>query len=635
MPDEPKDRIEERKHELYSREGFKEISHSETLSPTEVEVSTGWQSNQTDTKTIFSTGMVKQIFFGSVLFFVLAIIAALFLFFNKSNVVSPDNIDVLVRGPVSVRGGETLNLEVTITNRNTVSIESADLIVYYPVGTRSAEDLTKEQGTFRKFLGEIAPGRTANVQLSSVLFGEERSEQNITLVLAYRTKGSNAIVEKNKNYPIVISSSPLNLTVTLPDEVSAKQEIALEVEVSSNATSELKDVLLEVKYPSGFTYKGATPLPVYRNQIWDLGDMPVGASRVITVRGTLDGEEEELKSFVVTAGLANTENGIQKVIPYTSLSRKVIIQKPFIALGTSLSGAVNADYVARPGERIRADINWANNTDSRIANGEITAKLNGNALDESSITVVRGIYQSIAKLVIWNKQTEATLGSMEPGAQGQVRFTIAPFGKTEFSGNRITNPEFSLEFVFKGTRVTESQTSEPIQATVTRRVKVASEASITSRAVYSVGPFVNTGPLPPKANNETSYTVIWSLANTTSDISNGEVRAILPAYMKWYGVVSPSTETVTYDANAGEIVWKVGAVKAGTGFFAPAREVAFQVGLLASVSQVGTYPTLVNVAKFKGTDTWTKGQVTAESGEPSTRITTDPAFQDKNAQVTP
>ena len=168
-----------------------------------------------------------------------------------------------------------------------------------------------------------------------------------------------------------------------------------------------------------------------------------------------------------------------------------------------------------------------------------------------------------------------------------------------------------------------------------KKIKRNSGLQLSSRAGRSVGPFVNTGPMPPRANQESTYTVIWNLTNSTNDVSQAVVRARLPSYVRWLSNVSPSAEKISFDSSRGEIIWQIGSVGRGLGSVLPGREVAFQVVFAASLSQVGISPTLVSDTFLSGLDDFTGENLTFAARELTTRIATDPLYVDEWSRVAP
>lgn len=123
--------------------------------------------------------------------------------------------------------------------------------------------------------------------------------------------------------------------------------------------------------------------------------------------------------------------------------------------------------------------------------------------------------------------------------------------------------------------------------------------------------------MPPKPDQETTYTLTWSVKNPSNTVSAGKASATLPSYVRYLGSVTPSGESVAYDERSRTVTWNLGEVKAGAGFGAAAREVSFKVGITPSTSQVGSTPALTGRVIFSGDDRFTGSRVSAE-GNPST-----------------
>ena len=148
--------------------------------------------------------------------------------------------------------------------------------------------------------------------------------------------------------------------------------------------------------------------------------------------------------------------------------------------------------------------------------------------------------------------------------------------------------------------------------------------SLSSHGVYSIGPFTNTGAMPPRAEAATQYTIMLAAKNGSNELADATVTMALPAYVTWTGVVS-NGDTMSYNPTSREVTWQIGALAANR-----ANDAAFQVSLLPSISQVGTVPALVSVQSLRATDRFT-GTVVRESADAvTTHLPDDP---DPDAQV--
>lgn len=569
---------------------------------------------------------------GAAIFFALSLILSAFLFFSGSNVVTAQNIDIDIGGPLSIPGGEELVLNLQVTNRNSVPLELADLIVEYPEGTRTTANLNVELPRQRESLGTIRAGERVKRTLRAVLFGKEDTEQTIKVTVEYRLQGSNAIFYKEKEYDVLISSAPITLNVDSPEEVTSGEEVVLDVMVTSNSNGLIEDVLLEAEYPFGFEFTSATPEPSYSDTAWNLGDLRPGEERTVRLRGILVGQDTEERVFHVRVGTQSEADEGVLAAEFSTLEVPMIIKKPFIQMALAFDGnAGEQDHIVRRGESISGTISWRNNLPTTIFDAQIEVRLTGDALDRSAIESRDGFYRSQDNTIVFSKETAAELASIAPGDRGSVGFTFASLPLTPQA--KLRNPTIRAEVSVSGKRVLEGDVPEEISSTVSREVKVASNIILTSRVVHTVGPFTNTGPLPPRVEEETTYTVAWSAANTANDIKNAKVTARLPSYVEWLGVTAPSGETIAYDPQSRVVEWNIGDLPQATGYATEPRQVFFQLSFTPSLSQEGSTPQLVVDQQIVGLDQFTGVVLQTGHAPLTTRLSTDPNVRRDHSSV--
>ena len=578
-------------------------------------------------------GLSTKVFIGAAVFFLVAILTAVFVFTGGSNVVSNNKIDLSIAGPASIAGGEKLSLNLSMGNNNSTTLEDSDLIVEYPAGARNPNDLNVELKRSRISIGNILAGQTVNQSVESVLFGEENSKQAIKFTLEYRVAGSNAIFYKEKVYDIVISSAPVTVRVQSLTEANAGQDIELAVTVASNSTETLKSVMLSADYPFGFTYKNSSPDTSYGKNTWLLGDLAPQSNRTIQVRGMIDGQDGEEKVFRFNAGIQSLTD--EKIIGavFLSVPQTVAIKKPFIGISLSLNGETGDIYATKAGRLIRGDLVWQNNTSEKITALHISIKLDGAALDRSSVSAERGFYRSSDNTIVWDASTIDELNSIEPGGSGHLSFGFSALPTTSSFGSPLVNPEISVIAGAGGFRTSENNVPEAIDSNLTKRVRVNSNLALISSLLYYSGSFTNTGPLPPKADQETTYTVVWTLNNPTNTVSNVKVVTALPPYVRLVGKVDPDGSDVSFNQLGGQIIWNAGNLPAGTGFGLPSKQVAFQIAFTPSVSQIGNAAKITDDIVVTGLDTFTNSTVGDTKPGFTTRLAADPFFKEADAVV--
>ena len=628
----PKDRssIDEMRKRLYSRSQELRAKKRWTLRDVEYDTKNRW-SDQNEGEATFKKPLKKRrsllstLFIVSLGFFLIAIAFSAYFFFGGSNIVSSQNIDIEIQGPASISGGKELSLQIAITTKNNVSIKLADLLVEYPDGTRSASDISKSLPRYRETLGTLASGEVIQKTVKAILLGSKDTQQNIKITVEYRIDGSNAIFFTEKMYDVTLISAPLSLSVLGFDEITSGQEVDFTVIIASNSNTVIKDALLSVEYPFGFGFISASPEPSFTDKVWSLGDIQPEGKRTIKLHGIIVGEDEEERTFRFSAGVASEHDEKELEVAFTSYMKSVTIKKPFIGVALALNGDQSLEYVSGIGNEIRADITWANNMPVRVADGEIKVKLSGAPLDKFSISADRGFYNSSDNTITYSRETNDALASLEPGEQGRVTFSFSSLGLS--SGSIFKNPEIILEISIKGKRVSENQVPQEINSSITRTIKLASNLLLTSRAVYFVGPFTNTGPIPPVVEKETTYTIIWTINNSSNIVDDTKVVATLPSYMRWIGQINPSSEAVTFNPIGGQITWDAGSIKPKSDIASSGqKEVAFQIAFLPSISQIGRVPILVNEQTLTGLDRFTEINIGSIKKALTTRLSTDPSF---------
>jgi len=254
-------------------------------------------------------------------------------------------------------------------------------------------------------------------------------------------------------------------------------------------------------------------------------------------------------------------------------------------------------------------------------------------LDKFSVLVGDGgFYRSVDNTIIWDKSRNSSLGIIEPGEKGSVSFTFQSLPLVENS-RLHQSPNITIEASAGGKRISDVNVPEDITTSVAKKIKIESDLVLAPRAVYHTGPFKNSGPLPPQAEKETTYTIIWTATNSSNKISGAVAKTILPTYVKWLGVVSPENENVSFNEAGGEVVWNIGDIEKGTGFITGAREIVFQISLLPSVSHIGRVPFLTGDTTLTGNDTYTGTTIKDIKKSLSTQLSTDPFFISAQASV--
>lgn len=625
--------------ELYERGATPRHVHRSNLTPRAGEVKRDWNLRPALSPKFprqhpwLSLSILSKLFIGAGIFFALSLLAAGLLLFRGSNIVSNTNIDISLSGPISIKSGDNFDLGVAITNKNRTDLETADLLIKFPAGTRDPLNLEKDLSDLRRSLGEIKSGQTKIEGIQAILLGQEKIKLEIEVLLEYRLRGSDAIFEKSQIYEIQITDSPVSLNVDLPKTVNADREIELNLEVLSNSPTVLADVALLIVWPPGFTPKRSSVESTTNSltTVWRLGDLPPGGRRTISVTGELTGQDSELKSFQIQTGLLNRDNLDELAVVYTNVVETIQVERPSIGLAMAVNGDTGNEPVADLGQLVQLTIDWGNNLPVAVTNGQVVLSLQGSALRKSSVSVQAGSYSSSEDRIVWDQTSVPVLGRIDPGTRGnlQASFASVPFGNQ----STIRNPYIDLVLTFSGERQEAGRQGELVETIVKKTLKLAATFQAAASAFYNDGPFANTGPLPPKVDTPTTYTIIWRLSTGGSDVRESQMFATVPRGVRWLGEVAPATEKLSYDETNRILTWEVGYLPAGSAGEERSREIAFQVELIPSANQAGQGVNLLENIRAVAIDTFTGEAINRTLNNLTTILSTDANFNASNGVI--
>lgn len=633
MPEFENSRIEKLKRALYSRDqSLVPKENRGDIKREDLEVPSDW-----GTPPVFNTPpdiMVKKnnSFFNkfltfSIIFFLLAVGVASFIFFGGFNMISSNNVDIKVAGSNIVASGEELDLNISILNQNRTNLENAVLYIEYPDGVSQVGEAKNLRTKFS--VGVLNKGESRDYPLKVLVFGEKDSVKTIKLKMEYTVSGSNATFSKEKDYDISINSSPIIMEVSYPREVNSGQEVSISIDLTSNSNVPMLGTLVKIEYPYGFSYTDSSIKPSRDNSVWNIGDLKNGDKKTLVVKGVLVGQNMEDRSFRISAGVKSDDPSKDFETDLAVSQITLGIRKSFFDLTLkNISDSENNGMLISQSPQL--SLSWKNTLPDKVINSNILVKISGNVFDKSRVSVNDGgLYKSIDNTIYWDKNSTDSLRDISPGENGSISFSLGTLSGQNIIRS-VKNPHIDINVEMKGERT--GLDSATISSSAQTTIKFNSTLGLISKSYRNTGLFSNTGPIPPRVDKETTYTINWAVTNTTNDLKDVYVRAILPVGVSWKSESSPSSEKITYDPDSNSVVWSLGNVSSGLGLSYAPREVSFKVSVVPNASQVGESMILVGSVNATGVDTYTESILRASAQYVST-VVSDPGFSSENGSV--
>lgn len=631
--------LEELQKRLFrKKDSFQEREHEPTLSPASMAGPRSWENEENPERERRiqkqrQNRLMKYALFATLGFAALVLTGVLvfFLFLRDHASVTKENIFLEITGPSQITVGEEVVFDVRFQNKNNIPLESVDIIFEYPEGARPVFGEAPRQGSFRErvSVGRLLPNEERRESFRAYLFGNAGDTLTARSTLEYRPQDSSARFGKDVSFVVAVARSPVGVTITMPHDATTGQEVELEVDYVSITESLLADVSLDIVYPSGFTFISAEPAPTKDTNFWRLGNVPPGGEGHIRVKGNIAGNAEESKFFTARIGLLDEATNMWS--SYGQAVTSLVMRDALLALTAEVMGQEKGGV--SPGRQANFQINWRNNLPVSARNVVLEASLSGSAIDYAGVRSQTGSYDSAKRRVIWTASQIPEFRFMESGAAGFVSVSVPILEQLPIETLSDKNFVVHINAVLYTNTVPEGFMGVETSGKTTASVHVITDTNFTSKGFFRSGAFQNTGPLPPRVGQESTYTITWALTSSTNDVEGMSARASLPANVQWKQVIHPGDEKISYDPDTREIVWDAGFVLAGTGYTRPVREVSFQVGIVPGISDVGRSPVLVSSATAAGTDTFTGVRMEHASSAVTTRILNDPKVKNNEYEV--
>jgi hypothetical protein len=426
-----------------------------------------------------------------------------------------------------------------------------------------------------------------------------------------------------------MDSSPVSVSVSGFSSVSSGQETVLAVTVTSNAEETLPHLRLIAEYPPGFVVTKVSPQTTSANT-WDIGDMNPRGVYHVTIAGVVHSQGEVSRLFKFRVGEKDAEHPTDIVAPLSRAEHEMKIGSPFFSLDLTINNSSDETIPIYPNSLVNATMRWKNTLSYPLYDVSLSTHLDPSSFVPESVTVQNGYFRSRDATILWSPQTTERLRTVEPGAEGVFAFSFKSGTPSAYTQNKTTNLSFSLSARKEGSSAPEEQTLEN-QAQHT--LQFISILGFDSYLLFKSGPFQNTGEHPPLVDAETTYTVVWDVSNTTNDVDGVEVRAKLPVYARFMGIVTPATEKVSFDEITDEVVWSLGTVSAGTGSRLQKRTVSFVIGVTPSLGDRGKTLSVVGETTIRGTDRFTGTRLSSTLQRLDTEIKRDPLLGETSSLV--
>lgn len=535
------------------------------------------------------------------LFFILLIAVAVGFFiyiYYREGIFSKEILRLEILGQENVKVGDEAEYTVRYKNNGNFVLEQPKLIFEIP-----GDSLTEDGKTrITQDLDDIYPGDEEAAKFKVRLLGKEGDLKSIKATLSYVPKNLTARYEAGTTFTAKIETVPITLDFDLPSKLEKGKDAQYSINYFSNIDYPLENLGIRINSLKGFDIESSDPVSLDKSS-WKIQTLNKAQGGRISIKGKVNSDSGQMLTF--TAELGMWQNGNFIVMKETTMDVNVI--NPLLFISQQINGSSN--YIASPGEILNYRIFFRNIGSSPFDDLFMIVKLDGAALDMSTINAPGAQIQPGSNLIVWDSKQVYQLRNLDVQEEGEVDFSVRIKDNWDLTDE---NPVITDE-------VNISQIAQKFET------KVNSGLAIFQGAYYKNSSISNFGPIPPRVGQATTYTITWDIKNYFNDAKNVRVKAVLPANVSLTGKIMPENELTnfSFDNKSREVVWSAGDILKGTGVNGDPVSLSFQVSLVPSFSQKGSTASLIGQVTIAGENQFTNTKITATDSAADTSLPDD------------
>lgn len=562
-------------------------------------------------------------FFGGT-FLVLILLAGVFVFFYLRAQGREARIEI--QSKETMESGSIVTISVVYKNISHTTLRDGEVVLTLPPGS-----FIRDQGNdiaspprISKKVNDLGPGEQGIIEISVRLFGQEHQDAAIQAIYYYRPENLRAKFSARGQKSITVIKVPLALSWDMPETLSRGQDVDINIHYILDSTLPFYNMALRMKYPSGFTLVSAEPKMIMNENIWDIGTIRPEQEGIITLHGTISGEEGERKAFHASIGTYNAATKEWKT--FGESSKEIAIAIRPLSIEGSLGFNQERQGVVKPGSELKFTLRYRNNTKTIVKNITVKALFEGSALDLLRLNPDNdGVVDSATGAVVWGPGNVVRLRELSPDERGELELKIFIKDPPPITSEQDKNLTVAMHSFISAASIPDELKGIDLTSDDRIEFKLTSKVIFSGKILHRSSPLANSGPFPPQVGQKTTYTIVWEVKNFTNDIINSEVVAALPPNVDWENITQTDRgTTLAYDKASSEVRWRLGTIPAGTGVLSPTLMGAFQVSLTPALIDRGSIMRLINASRLIGIDSFTKTSVEENIAFMTTELPFDP-----------
>lgn len=565
--------------------------------------------------------------------------------FNAENVV------LEITAPEKITSGSAVTYSIHYANREAVGFRKSELEIRYPSGFRFATAEPKPlSGENLWDLGALGSGKEGTIEVQGYLVGRPEVESTISGVFRYWPANFSSEFSEVASAQTAIDPANINFRMEGPEQVLAGQKTSYTVIYNNPGSETMKDLRIEVVYPTGFVADIVKPELDEQDNTLAITELPVNEERELQIEGYYSAAPDQPVDFIVLLSQKGREN---EYFQQKEARQTTTVIKGDLALNVVANGS-NRDSTIRWGETVHVSVSFQNNSETTLSDIKVIATLESRYRTEKSgkgsqgaldwttlVDSARGSLKELAAVdektlrnrsITWTSDDLDELDTLETKKEGTIDFQINLYDLEQLR-KQINAPE-DVEIVLK-TEVSVGKTGgvseqlkvvgNPITFAVNSDLLLDAEARYFDKDGNQVG----SGPLPPQVDQKTRYRVYWTMTNSLHEVQDVLVSTDLPDNVAWVNSFEVSAGEVLFNSNNNSLTWRLNRMPLDISKVT----LSFDVEVTPKASQSGATAQLTKKITMTAVDTVTGGKIIQPISLLTTGVERDEEASDKGIVI--
>ncbi len=479
---------------------------------------------------------------GGFLWFIFLLFLATFAGFiywnNQGGEVIDKSLELKIDGPDKIVSGDQVIYTINYNNLDKVVLEKMELSVQWPSGfyfdEASIEPFDENATTW--ILDNLSPNQESELEIKGQLVGQKDDELITEFILNYQPENFTSDFSEEVSIETKITDNILELNIEGIDKTLVDEEREFKVKYINTSDEALTELYLDILNPDDFDIISIEPEK--EEDYWIIALEP-GEEKEIILKGSFSSDSKPNQSLVVEIG--NMVNDDFRRL--ARAEKNILVINPEFDISLETNGEVG-NQTLNWSDIIRYQLEITNNSGTDITDVQITALLDGLALDWDSLETV-GLYEE--SKVIWTKEEDDSLAIWKDGDKKTLTWQI-----------KVVDEPIADRMIDNIIKV-NIQGLESWEQVETSVLLTVGEGIIFNNGIYwdLGGRTVGSGLLPPQAGEETNYLAVWSLPEATGDFTSMKIESILPPQVSFVEETDVQAGELVFDEETRNLVWNI------------------------------------------------------------------------------